>query len=210
MAPKLAAFRDEITQNEKLFERIAAVYDARESAEARRPSSSAWPGSTTPTSCARARSSTRRPRSASSEINQRLASLYTNFSQNVLADEDGLRRWCSRRRPTSPACPSRVRAGAPPRPPRRAGTKGKWAITQHALVSVEPFLTYSDRRDLREKVWRDFVSRGDNGDAQRQQRDHHRDPEAARRAGQAARLRDPRALAPRERDGQDARARAWS
>jgi peptidyl-dipeptidase Dcp len=30
---------------------------------------------------------------------------------------------------------------------------------------VEPFLTYSERRDLREKVWRAFVSRGDNGDA---------------------------------------------
>ena len=30
---------------------------------------------------------------------------------------------------------------------------------------MEPFLTYSDRRDLREKVWRTFYSRGDNGDA---------------------------------------------
>ncbi|HEY7768552.1 M3 family metallopeptidase, partial [Longimicrobium sp.] len=30
--------------------------------------------------------------------------------------------------------------------------------------SVDPFLTYSDRRDLREKVWRMFVNRGDNGD----------------------------------------------
>jgi peptidyl-dipeptidase Dcp len=30
MAPKLAAFRDRITQNAKLFARIAAVYDARE------------------------------------------------------------------------------------------------------------------------------------------------------------------------------------
>ena len=30
---------------------------------------------------------------------------------------------------------------------------------------MEPFLTYSDRRDLREKVWRTYYSRGDNGDA---------------------------------------------
>ena len=30
--------------------------------------------------------------------------------------------------------------------------------------SVDPFLTYSDRRDLREKAWRMFVNRGDNGD----------------------------------------------
>ena len=30
---------------------------------------------------------------------------------------------------------------------------------------MEPFLTYSERRDLREKVWRTYYSRGDNGDA---------------------------------------------
>ena len=30
--------------------------------------------------------------------------------------------------------------------------------------SIDPFLTYSDRRDLREKAWRMFVNRGDNGD----------------------------------------------
>src|SRR5262249_26013676 len=31
--------------------------------------------------------------------------------------------------------------------------------------SMEPFLTYSDRRELREKVWRTYYSRGDHGDA---------------------------------------------
>ena len=30
---------------------------------------------------------------------------------------------------------------------------------------MEPFLTYSGRRDLRERVWRTYYSRGDNGDA---------------------------------------------
>ena len=31
--------------------------------------------------------------------------------------------------------------------------------------SMDPFLTYSDRRDLREKVWKTYYSRGDNHDA---------------------------------------------
>jgi peptidyl-dipeptidase Dcp len=31
--------------------------------------------------------------------------------------------------------------------------------------SVEPFLTHADRRDLREKVWRMFIDRGDGGGA---------------------------------------------
>jgi len=43
------------------------------------------------------------------------------------------------------------------------GAKGKWAIT-NTRSSVDPFLTYSSRDDLREKVWKNFVNRGDNGD----------------------------------------------
>src|SRR5207253_5453121 len=43
------------------------------------------------------------------------------------------------------------------------GHRGKWAIL-NTRSSVEPFLTYSGRRNLRERVWRTFTSRGDNGD----------------------------------------------
>src|SRR5207253_2134627 len=42
------------------------------------------------------------------------------------------------------------------------GKQGQWAVL-NTRSSVEPFLTFSTRRDLREKVWRMFVSRGDNG-----------------------------------------------
>ena len=65
-------------------------------------------------------------------------------------------------RPRRPA-PQSLRAGAAAAAEAR-GHKGKWAIT-NTRSSMEPFLTYSDRRDLREKVWRTYFSRGDNGDA---------------------------------------------
>src|SRR5262249_54101722 len=41
------------------------------------------------------------------------------------------------------------------------GQKGKWVLT-NTRSSVEPFLTFSTRRDLREKAWRMWTSRGDN------------------------------------------------
>ncbi|MGZ6124080.1 MAG: M3 family metallopeptidase, partial [Myxococcales bacterium] len=44
------------------------------------------------------------------------------------------------------------------------GHPGKWAIL-NTRSSTDPFLTFSTRRDLREKVWRMFIMRGDNGDA---------------------------------------------
>ena len=40
--------------------------------------------------------------------------------------------------------------------------EGVW-IVANTRSSIDPFLTYSERRDLREKAWRLFVNRGDNG-----------------------------------------------
>ena len=155
MAPKLAAFDDEITQNEKLFARIAAVYDARETAKPHARAAAARLARLHELRARRRASSTPRPRSALAEINQRLADALHDFSQNVLADEDELRARARQARPTSPGCPTRC-ARAPRRPPRRAGTKGKWAITNtRSCDGAVPHLL--DRRDLREKVWRTFV-----------------------------------------------------
>ena len=44
------------------------------------------------------------------------------------------------------------------------GRAGAWVIA-NTRSSVEPFLTYADRRDLRERVWRMFVTRGESGGA---------------------------------------------
>src|SRR4029077_1524943 len=59
--------------------------------------------------------------------------------------------------------PGGVRTGAAAAAEAR-GHKGQWAIL-NTRSSMEPFLTYSGRRDLREKVWRTYYSRGNNGDA---------------------------------------------
>ena len=161
MAPRLAAFRDQVTQNETLFKRIAAVYEARESAgltpEQKRL---AWLYYTT-----FARTGARLDPAGKkrlSEINQRLATLYTSFAQNVLADETDHVLFLESERDTL-GLPDSVRAAAAAAAESR-GKKGQWAIL-NTRSSMEPFLTYSQRRDLRERVWRTYYSRGDNGDA---------------------------------------------
>jgi peptidyl-dipeptidase Dcp len=97
-----------------------------------------------------------------SEINQRLATLFTTFSQNVLADESDRLLLLDKAEDLA-GLPESFRAGAAAAAESR-DAKGKWAIL-NTRSSVEPFLSYSDRRDLREKVWRTFVNRGDNGDS---------------------------------------------
>jgi peptidyl-dipeptidase Dcp len=176
MAPKLAAFSDQITQNEKLFARIAAVYEKRESSGLT-ASSSAWSGSTTPTSCAPARSWTRRPRSGSPRSTSASRRCSPNFSQNVLADETDYVLVLDREADL---------AGLPPIADRRSERRGRDARPQgqvgdpqHPLVDgAVPDLLL--RRELREKVWRTFVSRGDNGGQHDNNKHHHRDPDAAR------------------------------
>jgi len=161
MAPKLAAFSDQITQNEKLFKRIAAVYDAREkgtlNAEQKRL---VWLDYTNFVRAGAKLDATAKKRM--SEINQRLASLYTKFSQNLLADETDYVLFLDKESDLA-GLPESLRSGAASAAEQR-GQKGKWAIT-NTRSSMEPFLTYSDRRDLREKVWKTYYSRGDHNDA---------------------------------------------
>ncbi len=94
-------------------------------------------------------------------INERLASLGTQFGQNVLADEksyallleegdlDGL--------------PDFARAAARAAAAER-GAPDKYAITL-ARSSCETFLQFSKRRDLREKIFQAWIKRGENGGA---------------------------------------------
>jgi peptidyl-dipeptidase Dcp len=158
--PRLAAFRDRIIQNDRLFKRISAVFESRETSgltgEQQRL---VWLKYTD-----FARSGARLEGAAKkrlSEINQRLASLYTEFSQNVLADESSAH--ILEHEADLAGLPESLAAAAAEAAAQR-GLEGKWAIP-NTRSSMEPFLTYSSRRDLREKVWRAYYSRGDNGDA---------------------------------------------
>ena len=158
MEPKLAAFRDKITQNEKLFQRIEAVYNAREKTKLT-PEQQRLTWVYYDNFVRAGAKLDPKAKKRLAEINQQLAGLFTKFSQNLLADEGsvsylkeqdlaGLPQWLRDAAAASAADKDR---------------KGEWAIL-NTRSSVEPFLTYSDRRDLREKIWRTFSNRGDNGD----------------------------------------------
>ncbi|HPA38202.1 MAG TPA: M3 family metallopeptidase [Phenylobacterium sp.] len=159
MAPKLAAHNDAILQNPALFARIAAVYDARAglTPEQQRLAWLYW------TRFVRAGAKLSAPDKARvAQINQQLAGLFTQFSQNLLADETDYVLYLRTESELS-GLPEDVRAAAAAAAEAR-GHKGEFAIL-NTRSSIDPFLTYSSRRDLREKVWRTFYSRGDNGDA---------------------------------------------
>jgi peptidyl-dipeptidase Dcp len=159
MAPRLAAFNDQITQNEALFKRIEAVYNSPAKAKLKPEQQRlAW---VYYTNFVRAGARLRpEAKKRLSQINQQLAGLFTKFSQNVLAEETDQFIVLKSEEELS-GLPQSVRDAAA----AAAETKkqpGSWVI-MNTRSSIDPFLSYSDRRDLREKAWRMFVNRGDNG-----------------------------------------------
>jgi peptidyl-dipeptidase Dcp len=97
-----------------------------------------------------------------SEIAERLAELGTQFSQNVLADEASYMLLLESEADLA-GLPAFLRAAAAATAEER-GHPGKYAVTL-SRSSIEPFLQFSARRDLREEAFRAWISRGTNGGA---------------------------------------------
>lgn len=93
-------------------------------------------------------------------INERLAALSTTFSQNLLADTAAWTLELDGERDLAGLSPA-LRAAAL-QAGRQLGREGKYIITLQR-PSVEPFLTFSTRRDLRERAFRAWEMRGMNG-----------------------------------------------
>ncbi len=95
------------------------------------------------------------------EIVERLAELGTAFSQNVLADEQAFTLSLDGETELA-GLPDFMREAMKSDAVER-GLDGH--VVTLSRSSVEPFLQFAQRRDLREKVYRAFISRGDNGGA---------------------------------------------
>jgi peptidyl-dipeptidase Dcp len=161
MEPKLAAFSDKISQDSRLFARIEAVYRSPARA-ALTPEQQRLTWKYYVSGVRAGAKLAPKAKTRVAAINERLATLFTQFSQNLLADEGDYVLYLKDERDLA-GLPEPLRAAAAAAAEEH-NHKGEWAIL-NTRSSMAPFLTYSDRRDLREKVWRTYVSRGDNNDA---------------------------------------------
>lgn len=159
LAAKLAGHGDKIVQNEALFRRLEALDQGPEKAGLKAEQKRLlWLQHST-----FARAGARLDTNAKarlSAINQALANAFTNFSQNVLADENDLFLTLESEADLL-GLPESVKSAAQAAA-REKGQAGKWLIA-NTRSAIEPFLTYAERRDLREKSWSMFTRRGDGG-----------------------------------------------
>ena len=161
MAPRLSAHQNAINLNEPLFRRIETVWRQRAGSglspeqervldrymTAFRRSGAHLPAET---------------KARLAAIGERLAELGTAFSQNVLADERDYTLVLEGGDDLA-GLPDFVVAAARAAAEER-GLTGKHVITL-SRSSVEPFLQFSARRDLREKIFKAWIARGDKGGA---------------------------------------------
>lgn len=153
-APKLARHRMEVALDPGIFRRVAALHAARAGlgldADQMRLLERLHMG------LVRAGAALdEAARARMTEISTRLATLHTRFGQNVLADEN---EWqMALAEGDLEGLPDFARVAAREAAKER-GVEG--CVITLARSSVEPFLTFSARRDLRERAWRAWVARG--------------------------------------------------
>jgi len=159
VAPKLAKHADDIALDPGLFARVKSVYEGRGklglNAEQGRLLEKTYKefvrngANLPPDNQARLR-----------RINEELSVLTVKFGENILKENSAFELVIEKDTDLA-GLPPAVVAGAAETAKDR-GKPGKWVFTL-AKPSLIPFLQYSERRDLREKMFKAYIMRGNNG-----------------------------------------------
>ncbi|NVD40749.1 M3 family metallopeptidase [Ensifer sp. HO-A22] len=159
IAPKMSRHYSKIGMNAALFKRIDTLWENRDSLgldlEATRVLERHWKGFVK--SGAKLAKDDQERLAA---INETLAGLGAKFGQNVLADEKSWALFLQSEEDLA-GVPDFLRDAMAAAASDR-GEKGKYAVTLSRSI-IEPFLTFSDNRELREKAFRAWIARGENG-----------------------------------------------
>ena len=160
MAPKISKFYTEINHNEKIFKRIKYLYEKKDSLKLDKKQERLLN--------LKYKNLVRNgaelddiDKAEYQKINMRLSELHTIFSNNVLAEEENyyLLLDVSQLSGLPESLVESYKIAA-----ETLGFEDRFAVT-NTRSSMEPFLKFSEERDLRETVWVNYYSRGDNNDA---------------------------------------------
>jgi peptidyl-dipeptidase Dcp len=157
-APMLSKHRDNIRLNDKLFRRIKAVYEKKDGLSLSKEQEMLLEDYY--------KSFVRNGANLDEEkkiklkaINEELSVLTLRFGENVLKENNAFELVIDNEEDLA-GLPEAVITGAAEAAKDR-GHEGKWVFTLHK-PSMIPFIQFSDKRELREKIYRGYINRGDN------------------------------------------------
>lgn len=158
IAPIASRHRDDINLNDTLFQKVKAVYDNRDKFKLTeeekklledtykdfvRSGAALSPGD----------------KEKLRKINEELSMLQVQFGQNLLAETNGFKLILDKKEDLSGLPEGVIAQAAAMAKSLKIG--GQWVFTLQ-VPSMTPFLQYSDRRDLREKLFTGYFMKGDN------------------------------------------------
>ena len=159
LSPLLSKNSDDIRMNPDLFARVKTVYENQESMNLNKEQKKLL--EETYKSFVRGEANLNAEKQARlRELNSEISMLQLTFGQNMLKETNAFQLIVDNKGdlaglPESLVMNAEVAA-------RSAGLEGKWLFTLHN-PSVMPFLQYADNRALREKIFKGYINRGNNG-----------------------------------------------
>ena len=158
VSPKYSKHSDNIMMNPELFERVKSVYDKRDELDLTTEQDYLLENIYKDF----VRSGANLPSEEQEElkkINQKLSSLSLEFGQNELKETNSFEMVIEKEANLAGLPESVVQTAA--EKAEEKGYEGKWVFTTHK-PSMLPFLSYSKKRDLREKLYKAYLNRGNN------------------------------------------------
>ncbi|HSH51500.1 MAG TPA: M3 family metallopeptidase, partial [Bacteroidales bacterium] len=158
VTPMMSKFRNEVSMNQDLFKRIKTVYDKRETLDLNQEQMRLVTkiyedfernGAALPED----------KREELKKINEELSMLSLQFGENLLAETNAFRLVVDNEEDLVGLPDGVIEAAA--NEANNAGMEGKWVFTLQKPSWI-PFLTYSPKRELREKIYKAYYHRGDN------------------------------------------------
>ncbi len=158
VAPMVSAHGDDIKLNPDLFKRVKAVYEQKDELELN-PEQTSLLDKIYKAFIRGGADLNDEDKAIMREINSTLSVLTLKFGNNLLAETNGYKLYIENEEDLA-GLPEGVIAGAA-EAAKADGQEGKWLFTTHR-PSMYPFLTYSEKRELREKLHKAYCNRGDN------------------------------------------------
>lgn len=160
LSPLLSKHRDDIRLNEKLFQKVKTVYEKKKDLQLSEEQNTVLEKYYKQFVRGGANLDEDKKQQLR-EINKELSLLSLEFGENILKENNKFELVIEKKGDLA-GLPDNVIAGAADAAKER-GHEGKWVFTLHK-PSLIPFLQYSGKRDLRERMFKGYITRGDNND----------------------------------------------
>ena len=160
MAPVLSAHRDDILLNEPLFERVKSVWNHKEDLTLTSGQLKLL-DETNKLFVRNGANLNETDKTELRKINEELSVLSVQFGDNILKENNKFELVIDNEANLAGLPDAVISAAA--EAAKERGYEGKWVFTIHK-PSLIPFLQYSEKRDLREKMFTAYIMKGNHGD----------------------------------------------